>query len=68
MLKVLFFLILSFYAIYRVGGFLIKILTFGSTGRKNKVNKKGSVHVQKPANEDKKSFEGGEYVDFEDVK
>ena len=68
MLKLLFFLILSFYAIYRVGSFLMKILTFGSTESKNKVHKKGSVHVQKPSDQSKKPFDGGEYVDFEDVK
>lgn len=46
----------------------MKILTFGSTESKNKVHKKGSVHVQKPSDQSKKPFDGGEYVDFEDVK
>ena len=68
MLKIIFFFILFCYTIYRIGGFLLKILTFGATGSKNRVYKNGNVHVQKPPNQNKKSFDGGEYVDFEDVK
>ena len=68
MVKVILFFVLICYTIYRVGGFVIKILSFGSTDSKNRVHKKGNVHVDKQPMKGKAHFDGGEYVDYEEVK
>lgn len=69
MIKIILFAVLFFYALYRVGGFLLKILSLGATNSQDSRRPKdGSVHVDSNPKENKKSFEGGEYVDFEEIK
>jgi hypothetical protein len=68
MLKVILFAILIVYGIYRIGGFVIKILSFGSTDGQSRVHKNGNVHVDKDPNKDHKTYDGGEYIDYEEVK
>ncbi len=69
MIKLILFAVLFFYALYRVGGFLLKILSLGATNpQENRRPNDGNVHVDSNPNRDKKSFEGGEYVDFEEIK
>ena len=68
MFKFILFFVLFCYAIYRVGGFVIRLLTFGSASSKNRVHKNGNVHVDNQPNQIKKPFDGGEYVDFEEMK
>ncbi len=67
MFKIILFFILFCYAIYRIGGFVIKLLMFGTNNPKSRVHKNGNVHVDKKPTQDK-SFGGGEYVDYEEVK
>jgi len=68
MFKVILIFVLFIYAVYRVGGFIIKILSFGSDGSQKRTPRNGNVHVDSNPKENKKSFEGGEYVDYEEVK
>ena len=66
MFKIILIFVLFIYAIFRIGGFLVKILSFGSDQKRTQ--QKGNVHVDSNPKQDKKSFDGGEYVDYEDVK
>ena len=68
MVKVILFFVLICYTIYRVGGFVVKILSFGSTDSKNSVHKNGNIRVDKQPTKGNGHFDGGEYVDFEEVK
>ncbi|MCP4458912.1 MAG: hypothetical protein GY816_12950 [Cytophagales bacterium] len=66
--KVILFFFLFCYAVYRIGGFLIKFITFNSTGSKSRVHKKGNIRVDKQQKNGKSHYDGGDYVDFEEVK
>ena len=66
MLKLLLLVVIFFYALYRFGGLILKVLSFGSSPQQN--NKRGNVNVDSNPNKDKKHFDGGEYVDYEEVK
>lgn len=69
MIKIILIAILFFYALYRVGGFLLKIVSLGASNQSDRRSPRdGNVHVDKNPNKDKKHFEGGEYVDYEEVK
>lgn len=67
MFKVLLFFVLFCYVIYRVTALAIKVLTFGSVGSRDRVHKNKNAMADKQSNPGKKSFNGGEYVDFEEV-
>jgi hypothetical protein len=77
MLKFLLIIFLFFFILFRLGGFLLKML--GGPSRQDRAKGRkgrkytppgGNVSVDyEPKNEKKKKdFEGGEYVDYEDVK
>ena len=81
MLKFILFLILILYAIYRVGGFLFKVFFIGAQAQQRPHSNQGQRPGKTPPNsnvrvdyvpEDKKKSEenpnGGQYVDFEEVK
>ena len=73
-----FLLILSFisYLIYKVGGFLFKILFIGATQSKRASNTGGGRKYSAPdSNVDiehipkkPEGFKGGDYIDYEEVK
>ena len=75
MIKFLLILFLICYALYRVGGFLFKIMSIGasqaqqqkqqSTRRKAPQSNLNIDHMPK---KHAKGYEGGDYVDFEEVK
>ena len=67
MLKIILFAVLFFYAIYRVSGFLVKIFGMGSQPQQQRNHPRGNVRVDDDTKKSKKSFEGGEYIDYEEV-
>ncbi len=74
MLKFLLIVFLLSYAIYRVGGFLFKILTLGGGAQspQRKATRKrpdgGNVNIDYvPGKKDRKPYKGGDYVDFEEL-
>ena len=75
MFKFLLIIFLVGYGLYRVGGFLFKILSLGGSSfekhtRTTPKRPPGSnVDVDfVPGKTGKKDFKGGEYVDFEELK
>lgn len=68
MFKILLIFVLFSYAIYRIGGIIMKILSFGSGGSQKRTRPNGNVHIDRNPEQDKKSYDGGEYVDYEEVK
>ena len=76
MLKFLFILILTVYLFYRVASFLFRMVLGGQSGayfHQNRPprNKKDNINVDKtPRSKMKrgKGYNGGEYVDFEEIK
>lgn len=82
MLKFLLILVLLIYLIYKVGGFFFKLLFMGSQQQrsydsqhthqqKSHTPPNSNVKVDYVPKKDRKSgenFEGGQYVDFEEVK
>ena len=66
MLKVILFAIIFFYAIYRVSGFLVKLFGTGAQAQQRN-HPRGNVRVNKTPDKSKKSFNGGEYIDYEEV-
>ncbi|MFK7952106.1 MAG: DUF4834 family protein [Ekhidna sp.] len=79
MLKFFLILILIVYALFRLGGFILRIF-FGSLGKQQYSQQQASSsrrapgsnlnidNVQKPSSKKEKNFSGGEYVDYEEVK
>ena len=65
LLKFILFAILIGYVIRVVGRFF-----FGITGanQHDRVRRDGNVHVDSDPSKGKKGFDGGEYVDYEEVK
>jgi hypothetical protein len=76
MLKVLIILILVVYIFYKVSSFAFNFLFGGfkdGLGQKehSHSNPRGSIHINdypEPKKRKKRDFDGGEYVDFEEVK
>lgn len=68
MFKGILIFLLFIYAIYRVGGFLFKVLSFGSGSEQKRTHRNGNVQVDSSSKQKKKPFDGGEYVDYEEVK
>ena len=68
MFKILLICVFAIYLIYRISGFITKILGYGLGRNTNSSSRSnGNVHVENP-NESKSNYKGGEYVDFEEVK
>jgi len=84
MLKFLLILVLIFYLIYRIGGFLFRMLFIGAQKQQQQYQNQSQQQSHRKApnsnlnidyapgskQEDKKGgdFKGGEYVDYEEVK
>lgn len=70
MFKFLLIIILVFYAIYRIGGFFFRVFSAGYQGHEqHQQAHSGQTRVDaNPKKNDKKPFEGGEYIDYEEVK
>ena len=78
MLKYLLIIFLFLFLIFRVGGFIFKILGGGSSsqkrasgGKQDRYTPKGgnvNVDFQPGKQRKKKDFDDGEYVDYEEVK
>lgn len=68
MLKVIIISILVLYAIYRLSGFLTRILSTDAYNSSGQSRKDSNVRVDKNPNKDHKPYDGGEYVDYEEVK
>lgn len=66
MFKILFFCLVILYIVYKVSGFLTRIVKPGS--EEQRMPKGGNVHVDSNPTADKQSYKGGEYVDYEEVK
>ena len=77
MLKFLLIIFLFFFILFRFGGFLLKML--GGPSRQNQTKGRAgrrytppggnvSVDYEPKKEKKKKDFEGGEYVDYEDLK
>ncbi len=45
----------------------MKILSLGSSSSQNRTHKNRNVRVDKQPNQGGKSYDGGEYVDYEEV-
>jgi hypothetical protein len=69
MFKVILIFIIVFYAIYRIGGFFFRIFSAGAQGydSHNQSHNTQSREDRNSKNE-KKPFQGGEYIDYEEVK
>jgi uncharacterized protein YxeA len=83
MLKFLLILILVIYLLYKVGGFLFKIMFLGSPNyqqrsqngyeRNHRKAQDGNLNIDYVPKKERgektgKGFKGGDYVDFEEVK
>lgn len=82
MLKFLLILILVFYLIFRVGGFLFRVFFLGAlqSRQQNQSQQKQQSHRKAPNSnlnidyipgekkEQSNDFRGGDYVDYEEVK
>ena len=83
MLKFFLILILIFYLIYRLGGFFLRVLFTSAFQQHQRQYRQGQNghHVKTPPNSnvqvdyipkedrgDRKEFDGGQYVDYEEVK
>lgn len=82
MLKFLLILIIIFYLIYRVGGFLFRMLFLSAQQQRQHYQGQAQQQAQRRAadsnlnidyvpgepKKDKKDFRGGDYVDYEEVK
>lgn len=66
LLKVLLFAVLIGYAVHRLNRFISTVN--GSADSGSRAAKGGNVRVDSDPGKDKKGFDGGEYVDFEEVK
>ena len=67
MIKILLFAVLTIYALWRISSFLGKITGMGSRSN-NPPGSNGNVRVDNDPNQHKEKYEGGEYVDYEEVK
>ena len=77
MIKFLLIVIAFFYILSKVGGFIFRTL-FGAAAQRAQQQQRttrkpadGNVNIDYAPKEDKKSpknFEGGDYVDFEEIK
>lgn len=63
MFKFLLILILVIYALYRLSVFFGRM-----TGSDHRRPQDPNVHVNSQPNKDKKGYQGGEYVDYEELK
>jgi len=78
MFKFLLIVVLISYLIYKVGGFLFKMFFMSlyqqqrqSNQRQTETKKEGNVNIEYPSKDSKsnsKGFEGGEYVDYEEIR
>ena len=69
MFKFLLIAILVFYAIYRIGGFFFRIFSTGYQGHESQQQANaGQPRAERNVKNEKKPFEGGEYIDYEEVK
>ncbi len=66
MFKIILFAVLAIYALWRISSFIGKITGMGT--RSGGVNQNGNVRVETDPNKNKEEFDGGEYVDYEEVK
>ncbi len=76
MLKFLLILVLLVYTFHKASSFLFKVVLGGSSKsqfqayKNKKKSANGKVHVDHATSEKKgrKDFQGGEYIDFEEMK
>lgn len=69
MFKFLLIIILVFYAIYRIGGFFFRVFSAGYQGHESGNHRsQGQTQEDRNPPKSKKPFEGGEYIDYEEVK
>lgn len=67
LLKFLLFAVLIGYTIHRISGFMSRV--GGHTnGGQSRTTRSSNVHVDSTPKKDNQKYDGGEYVDFEEVK
>ena len=68
MFKILLISILFLYAIIRISGFITRILGYGSNQQNQRPPRDGNIRVDSNTDRNQKHYDGGEYVDYEEVK
>jgi hypothetical protein len=69
MFKFLLIIIIAFYAIYRIGGFFFRIFSASHQGQESPdQSSNAQTRVDRNSKNEKKPFDGGEYIDYEEVK
>lgn len=68
-MKFIIIAILIIYALVRFSGFLLRILAAGQQRQSSQGHyQQEQPHVDRNPSAGKKSFDGGEYIDYEEVK